>query len=130
MEDSVLGEDLPLPPSRLFERLAHVPNYTWDHSFQPFHSTYDNWYVEAGSHPVLAMANMMSLQASLWHITQPRPRDTFDLVEHHHWTIWSLWISPGLSSNRPSTFATAQPLEQYQWHLFRWQRDLFLARRP
>lgn len=32
MDDKVLGEDLPLPPARLFERLAHVPNYTWDRS--------------------------------------------------------------------------------------------------
>ena len=32
MDDKILGEDLPLPPTRLFERLAHVPNYTWDHS--------------------------------------------------------------------------------------------------
>jgi hypothetical protein len=32
MDDSILGEDLPLPPMRLFERLASVPNYTWDQS--------------------------------------------------------------------------------------------------
>ncbi|ETN36497.1 uncharacterized protein HMPREF1541_08775 [Cyphellophora europaea CBS 101466] len=45
MDDNILGEDLPLPPTRLFERLAHVPNYTWDQSFAPFHSTYDHWHV-------------------------------------------------------------------------------------
>lgn len=33
MEDGlILGEDLPLPPARLFERLAQIPGYTWDHS--------------------------------------------------------------------------------------------------
>jgi len=33
MEDGfILGEDLPLPPARLFERLAQVPGYTWDQS--------------------------------------------------------------------------------------------------
>ena len=28
----ILGEDLPLPPAGLFERLAQVPGYTWDQS--------------------------------------------------------------------------------------------------
>ena len=27
-----LGDDLPLPPSKLFDRLSQVPGYTWDHS--------------------------------------------------------------------------------------------------
>lgn len=31
-EEVVLGDDLPLPPARLFERLAQIPGYTWDHS--------------------------------------------------------------------------------------------------
>lgn len=39
------AEDLPLPPARLFERLAQIPGYTWDLSSEPFHSTYDNWQV-------------------------------------------------------------------------------------
>lgn len=46
MEDHhVLGEDLPLPPARLFERLARLPGYSWDQTIEPFHSTYDNWHV-------------------------------------------------------------------------------------
>lgn len=33
MEDTdILGDDLPLSPSKLFERLSQVPNYTWDRS--------------------------------------------------------------------------------------------------
>lgn len=44
-DDSILGADCPLPPARLFERLSQVPRYTWDQSFQPFHSTYDHWHV-------------------------------------------------------------------------------------
>jgi hypothetical protein len=32
----ILGEDLPLPPAGLFERLAQVPGYTWDHSDAKF----------------------------------------------------------------------------------------------
>jgi hypothetical protein len=29
-DEVVLANDLPLPPTRLFERLAQVPGYTWD----------------------------------------------------------------------------------------------------
>lgn len=32
MMEDILGDDLPLPPARLFERLAQIPNYTWDRS--------------------------------------------------------------------------------------------------
>jgi len=32
MDDEVLGEDIPLPPIRLFARLAQIPGYTWDQS--------------------------------------------------------------------------------------------------
>ena len=45
MDEEILGADLPLPPSRLFERLAQVPRYTWDSEIPPFHSTYDHWHV-------------------------------------------------------------------------------------
>jgi hypothetical protein len=31
-------EDLPVPPARLFERLARIRGYVWDQSIQPFHS--------------------------------------------------------------------------------------------
>ena len=34
-DEAVLGEDLPLPPARLFERLAQVPGYTWDQTVRP-----------------------------------------------------------------------------------------------
>jgi hypothetical protein len=40
-ESNVLGDDLPLPPARLFERLAQIPGYTWDQSIEPFHSVSD-----------------------------------------------------------------------------------------
>ena len=33
----ILG-DGPSPPSRLFERLAQIPGYTWDQSIKPYHS--------------------------------------------------------------------------------------------
>ncbi|KAH0558987.1 hypothetical protein GP486_004400, partial [Trichoglossum hirsutum] len=33
------------PPTRLLERLAQVPGFTWDETRSPFQSSYDNWYV-------------------------------------------------------------------------------------
>lgn len=46
MEDShIFGEDLPLPPTRLYERLSQLYGYTWDQTSEPFHSTYSHWHV-------------------------------------------------------------------------------------
>lgn len=45
MEEEILGADLPLRPTRLFQRLSQVKHFTWDQSFTPFHSTYDHWHV-------------------------------------------------------------------------------------
>ena len=33
-----IGDEKPLPPPRLYERLAHITGYTWDQSLEPFHS--------------------------------------------------------------------------------------------
>lgn len=44
-ESSPFGEDLPLPPARLFERLSQLPGYTWDQAIEPFHSTYNHWHI-------------------------------------------------------------------------------------
>lgn len=53
MEDSsLLGEDLPLPPARLFERLGQLPGYTWDQSVEPFHSTYNHWHISGFRHAI------------------------------------------------------------------------------
>lgn len=53
MEDStLLGDDLPLPPARLFERLGQLPGYTWDQSVEPFHSTYNHWHIPGFRHAI------------------------------------------------------------------------------
>lgn len=44
-EEPILGEDLPLPPGCLFERLAQIPGYSWDQTISPIHSSYDHWHV-------------------------------------------------------------------------------------
>ena len=39
MKEIHIEEQFPLPPNRLFERLAQIgSNYTWDQSIDPFHS--------------------------------------------------------------------------------------------
>lgn len=35
--------DPPPPPTRLYERLRQIADYTWDESKPPVHSTYDYW---------------------------------------------------------------------------------------
>ncbi|KAJ6028260.1 hypothetical protein N7540_003836 [Penicillium herquei] len=53
MEEShFLSDDLPLPPTRLFERLGQIPGYTWDQSVEPFHSTYNHWHISGFRHVV------------------------------------------------------------------------------
>ncbi|KAJ5174443.1 uncharacterized protein N7482_000320 [Penicillium canariense] len=51
-ESELIGDDLPLPPARLFERLSHLPGYTWDQSIEPFHSTYNHWHICGSRHAV------------------------------------------------------------------------------
>lgn len=51
-ESNLLGEDLPLPPARLFERLGQLPGYTWDQSAEPFHSTYNHWHISGFRHAI------------------------------------------------------------------------------
>ncbi|KAJ5674086.1 hypothetical protein N7462_009525 [Penicillium macrosclerotiorum] len=53
MEEShIISEDLPLPRSRLFERLGNLPGYTWDQSVEPFHSTYNHWHICGFRHAI------------------------------------------------------------------------------
>jgi len=58
-----LGEDLPLPPARLFERLGHLPGYTWDQSVEPFHSTYNHWHI-SGFHHAIEPDNLTPIATS------------------------------------------------------------------
>ena len=44
-QSPILGDDLPLPPQRLFERLAQIPGHTWDQDSEIVHSSYDHWHV-------------------------------------------------------------------------------------
>ncbi|KIX03037.1 uncharacterized protein Z518_06587 [Rhinocladiella mackenziei CBS 650.93] len=94
--DDILGEDLPLPPARLFERLSQVPNYTWDRSFAPFHSTYDHWHVYGILHnpeilnPRASISTLTSFSA-LSGSTRSSPKldPHRPSLRHHHWSSMS-----------------------------------------
>ncbi|KAJ9615074.1 Chk1 protein kinase [Cladophialophora chaetospira] len=92
MED-ILGEDLPVAPARLFERLAQVPNYTWDRSFVPFHTSYDHWHVYGILHnpevinPRESLSTLSSFSA-LSGSTRSSPKldPHRPSLRHHHWS--------------------------------------------
>ncbi|KAI0433253.1 putative histidine kinase HHK1p [Xylaria sp. FL1042] len=58
------------PPARIFERLRQLAGYSWDESFNPVHSTYDNWhffgtrfvpqYSTSSTTPIQALSNASS----------------------------------------------------------------------
>ncbi|KAJ9619085.1 uncharacterized protein PV06_02509 [Exophiala oligosperma] len=91
--DEVLGEDLPLPPTKLYERLAQVPNYTWDRSFTPFHSSYDHWHVFGILHnpevinPRSSLSTLTSLSLpSGSNKSSPKLDAHRPSIRHHHWS--------------------------------------------
>ena len=65
-EDRATGEQLPLPPNRLFERLAQIgSNYTWDQSIDPFHSV--SFHLHRRPHGELTCSSLELRQlACLW----------------------------------------------------------------
>ncbi|KXJ96957.1 hypothetical protein Micbo1qcDRAFT_191576 [Microdochium bolleyi] len=42
---TILLDEGPDPPPRIFERLRQLAGYSWNESQRPFHSSYDNWHV-------------------------------------------------------------------------------------
>ncbi|KAI1629894.1 hpt sensor hybrid histidine kinase [Exophiala viscosa] len=91
--DDILGDDLPLPPARLYERLAQIPNYTWDRSFQPFHSSYDHWHVTGllhnpdGINPRASQSTLTTLSAlSGSSRSSPKLDPHRPSLRHHHWS--------------------------------------------
>ncbi|ODH49416.1 serine/threonine protein kinase [Paracoccidioides brasiliensis] len=90
MDDSyILGEELPLPTERLFERLAQIPGYVWDQNSRLFRSSYDHWHVTGvrlapGSDtPIFSPSNFSRSKDSSSSHTSPR----FENRSHsrHHW---------------------------------------------
>lgn len=119
-----MGEDLPLPPARLFERLAQIPGYTWDQSFEPFHSSYDNWHVygirhipetdSSGPAPSPSVLSSGSNRSSPKLETRPSLR--------HHWSSISEADSD-ISSSRGDPEAIWTPvIARISTHVIRLER--------
>lgn len=102
MEDSsLLGEDLPLPPARLFERLGQLPGYTWDQSVEPFHSTYNHWHISGFRHAIES-----DISTPIATSSNPASSGPSSLIRNSPRTE----IRPRLLNRRPSVSDTSSDL--------------------
>ncbi|EXJ87783.1 hypothetical protein A1O1_04710 [Capronia coronata CBS 617.96] len=131
MED-ILGDDLPLPPARLFERLAQIPHYTWDRSFAPFHSTYDHWHVYGILHNpevVEPRTSASTLNSISGHSGSTRSSPKLDAhrptLRHHHWSSISVTStdSENLSSRDDPEPVWVPVLARISTHVLRLERE-------
>ncbi|KAI9928928.1 hypothetical protein MW887_001321 [Aspergillus wentii] len=131
MEDShLLGEDLPLPPARLFDRLAQLPGYTWDQSIEPFHSTYSHWHVFGLRHSsesdVSTPAATSSGPSSL---VRNSPRTESRPPFRHHWRSSLSESSSELSISRLDHEPVWIPvLARVSSHIIRLEREFHMIR--
>jgi hypothetical protein len=131
MEDyHVLGEDLPLPPARLFERLALIPGYIWDPAIEPFHSTYDNWHVfglkQLTDHDVSTPTATSSGPSSA---TRDSPRFESRPPFRHHWRSSLSESSSDLSSSRIEHEQTLLPvIARVSSHVVKLEREFHMMR--
>lgn len=129
-EHYILGDDLPLPPARLFERLALLPGYIWDHGVEPFHSTYDNWHVagirQATDHDVATPAATSSGTPST---TRDSPRVESRPPFRHHWRSSLSESSSELSSSRIDQESYFLPvIARISSHVVRLEREFYMLR--
>ncbi|KAL1969582.1 hypothetical protein VTN77DRAFT_8135 [Rasamsonia byssochlamydoides] len=130
MEDHhVLGEDLPLPPARLFERLALLPGYTWDQTIEPFHSTYDNWHVfgirQSFDSDVSTPAATSSGPSSA---TRESPRIESRPPFRHHWRSSLSESSSDLSSRLDHEPSWVPVVARVSTHVVRLEREFHTMR--
>lgn len=130
MEDHILGEDLPLPPARLFERLSELPGYTWDQSSEPFHSTYSHWHVfghrlspeSDASTPAATSSGPSSLAR---HSPRAESRPAF----RHHWRNSLSESSSEISLSRLDQEPTWIPvIARVSSHIVRLEREFHMIR--
>lgn len=130
MEDTALLDDLPLPPARLFERLAQLPGYTWDQSVEPFHSTYNHWHVfgvrHSGDSDLSTPAATSSGPSSL---ARNSPRTDTRPPIRHHWrsslSESSSDISIPHADNEP---AWTPVVARVSSHIVRLEREFHMIR--
>ncbi|KAL4782422.1 hypothetical protein BJX76DRAFT_358973 [Aspergillus varians] len=131
MDDShILGEDLPLPPTRLFQRLAQLPGYTWDQTSEPIHSTYNHWHVlglrhaadPEGSTPLATSSGPSSIARS-------SPRTDSRPPFRHHWRSSLSESSSDLSLSRfDHEFIWIPVVARVSSHVVRLEREFHMMK--
>lgn len=131
MEDNnILGEDLPLPPARLFERLAHLPGYTWDQSIEPFHSTYNHWHVYGLRHSVESdVSTPAATSSGPSSLARNSPRTESRPPFRHHWRSSLSESSSELSLSRGDHEPIWVPvIARVSSHVVRLEREFHMLR--
>ncbi|EXJ67505.1 uncharacterized protein A1O5_09518 [Cladophialophora psammophila CBS 110553] len=133
--EEILGEDLPIAPARLFERLSQVPNYTWDRSFVPFHTSYDHWHVYGVLHnpDVVNPRESISTLTSSFSVLSGSTRSSPKLdphrpaLRHHHWSSIS-----GTSTDSENLSSKGDPdpiwmpvVARISTHVLRLEREFY-----
>ncbi|KAF7595847.1 hypothetical protein BBP40_004659 [Aspergillus hancockii] len=131
MEDSnILGEDLPLPPTRLFERLAQLPGYTWDQSIEPFHSTYSHWHVYGLRHSLESdVSTPAATSSGPSSLARNSPRTESRPPFRHHWRSSLSESSSEISLSRADHEPIWTPvIARVSSHVVRLEREFHMQR--
>ncbi|KAL2818829.1 hypothetical protein BJX63DRAFT_428899 [Aspergillus granulosus] len=131
MEDSqVLGEDLPLPPARLFQRLAQLPGYTWDQSIEPFHSTYNHWHVFGLRYAADPdFSSPLATSSGPSSVARSSPRTESRPPFRHHWRSSLSESSSELSISRVDhDFIWIPVVARVSSHVVRLEREFHMMR--
>ncbi|PGG95395.1 serine/threonine protein kinase [Helicocarpus griseus UAMH5409] len=129
MDDSyILGEDLPLPPERLYERLSQIPGYVWDQHSKPFRSSYDHWHITGvrlapdGDIPVLTPSTSSRSKESTSAHTSPRTE--IRSFSRHNWRSSLSESSSDVSSSRNDSEPSWVPvIARVSKHVIRLERE-------
>ncbi|KAL4878703.1 hypothetical protein BJY04DRAFT_195444 [Aspergillus karnatakaensis] len=131
MDDShILGEDLPLPPARLFQRLAQLPGYSWDQSIEPFHSTYNHWHVFGLRHALDPdIFTPLATSSGPSSIARSSPRTESRPPFRHHWRSSLSESSSELSLSRTDPESIWIPVvARVSSHVVRLEREFYMMR--
>ncbi|EER42214.1 sensor histidine kinase/response regulator [Histoplasma capsulatum H143] len=129
MDDSlILGEDLPLPPERLFERLSQLPGYIWDQNLRPFRSSYDHWHVSGvrlasdTDVPILTPSSSRSKESSSAS-AHTSPRIENRLHSRHNWRSSLSESNSDVSSRNEPDASWVQVVARVSSHVIRLERE-------
>ncbi|KAL2863641.1 putative sensor histidine kinase/response regulator [Aspergillus lucknowensis] len=131
MDDShILGEDLPIPPARLFQRLAQLPGYTWDQSTEPFHSTYNHWHVFGLRHAADPdVSTPLATSSGPSSVTRGSPRTESRPPFRHHWRSSLSESSSDLSLSRiDQEFIWIPVVARVSSHIVRLEREFHMIK--